>query len=65
MDGLEWMAVPIVGLVCVGYILPSLVARVRGHNNVNSIALVNLFFGWTLAGWAIALIWAFSDNTRE
>ena len=26
--------------------------------------LVNAFFGWTLIGWIVALIWAYTSNTR-
>jgi hypothetical protein len=47
------------------YILPACVAMVRGHKNVNPIILINLFFGWTLLGWAIALIWAMTDNVKR
>jgi hypothetical protein len=25
------------------------------------IFLINFFFGWTLIGWVIALVWAFND----
>jgi hypothetical protein len=38
--------------------LPTLVARSRNHPNVLPIFLVNLFFGWTFVGWAVALVWA-------
>jgi hypothetical protein len=26
--------------------------------------LTNLFFGWSILGWLVALIWSFSDNVR-
>jgi hypothetical protein len=38
--------------------LPTLVAKSRKHPNVLPIFLVNLFFGWTFVGWAVALVWA-------
>jgi Superinfection immunity protein len=38
--------------------LPTLVAKSRHHPNTTAIFLVNLFFGWTLIGWVISLIWA-------
>lgn len=44
--------------------LPVLVAVMRGHNNQIAIFLFAVFFGWTCIGWIVALIWAFSDNTR-
>ncbi len=51
--------------VFVLYFLPFIVAWKRDHNNEMSIALSNLFFGWTLIGWLVCLIWAFSDNVAE
>lgn len=45
------------------YFLPSVVATSRRHRNAWPIALTNAFFGWTLIGWVIALIWAFTDET--
>ena len=47
-----------------GYFLPGLIASKRKHRNSNSIALANLFFGWTLLGWLIVLVSAFSDNVH-
>ena len=44
------------------YLLPTLVAGFRKHHNVNSICITNLFFGWTLLGWVVALIWAVSNE---
>lgn len=41
-----------------GYFAPSLVALFGKRKNVNAITLVNLFFGWTVIGWIVALIWA-------
>lgn len=41
------------------YMLPTIEAKLRGHTNIASIALVNLFLGWSLIGWVIALVWAF------
>jgi hypothetical protein len=26
--------------------------------------VLNLFLGWTFLGWVIAMVWAFTDNTR-
>ena len=48
-----------------GYLLPSLVARARRHRNVNAITVLNLFLGWTVLGWLVALIWASTDNTTR
>jgi len=32
------------------------------HRNRVAILIVNCFFGWTLVGWVISLIWACADN---
>lgn len=49
------------GLVTVPllYMLPTIEAKLRGHTNIASIALVNFFLGWTMLGWVAALVWAF------
>ncbi len=48
----------IVGVVIV-YFLPTIVALTTKNINVSSILIVNLFLGWTLVGWVVALAWAF------
>jgi len=45
------------------YFLPTVIALVRGHLSGFAIFLLNLFFGWTLIGWLIALIWSCTGNT--
>lgn len=37
------------------YFLPALVAWERGLKNALSITLLNLFLGWTILGWVIAI----------
>ncbi len=39
------------------YFLPAFVAYVREHPYRGSILVVNLFLGWTLLGWVVALAW--------
>jgi len=39
------------------YFLPAIIAALRRHHNQNAIFLTNLFFGWTVIGWVVALIW--------
>jgi len=50
---------PFFGFGFVFYFLPSIVALVRGKRDTLAICLLNLFLGWTLIGWIIALVWAF------
>ena len=46
------------------YSLPFITASARYHRNTGPILLTNLFFGWSILGWLVALIWSFSDNVR-
>ena len=53
---------PVVFVVFMGiYFMPAIVAYVRGHPSFIAILVLNLFLGWSLIGWVVALIWAFSD----
>lgn len=47
-------------VAAVTYFSPTIVAVRREKKNLASIGLVNLFFGWTLIGWVVALAWAVS-----
>ena len=40
------------------YFFPSIVAQARGHRQLTSITIVNLFFGLTVIGWVLSLAWA-------
>ena len=42
------------------YCLPIIVAWMRGHPNTAAIAILTVFLGWSLIGWAVALAWAFT-----
>ena len=42
-----------------------MVAFCRKHPQSLAVALVNLFAGWTIAGWICALIWAFASSEVE
>jgi hypothetical protein len=37
------------------YFVPTIVAVVRKVTNQGSITVINIFFGWTLIGWVMAL----------
>ena len=47
------------------YFMPFIIAVNRKHKNRVSIFLVNLLFGWSFIGWAVALIWSFTSNTES
>ena len=44
------------------YFLPSIVASSNKHRNTAGIVILNLFLGWTLLGWVVALIWSVSNQ---
>lgn len=43
------------------YFLPTIVAMSRRHHQVGAIVVINLFLGWTLIGWVVALAWSVSS----
>jgi hypothetical protein len=40
------------------YFIPLIVAMVRHVPNVGSVAVINIFLGWTIIGWVVALAMA-------
>ena len=46
------------GLGFLFYFLPTIVGVARSKRDLLSIVLLNLFLGWTLIGWVVALVWA-------
>jgi RsiW-degrading membrane proteinase PrsW (M82 family) len=53
-------AVVFLGLVLAAYFLPVIIAKSRHHHQTGAIFVVDLFLGWTLLGWVVALAWACS-----
>jgi hypothetical protein len=47
------------------YMLPGLVAAIRGHRNTAAIFLLNLLLGWTILGWIGALVWSVTAQERS
>jgi hypothetical protein len=45
-------------LIVALYFLPTIIALVRGASSKGSIIVINLFLGWTLIGWVVALAMA-------
>lgn len=53
----------IVGAIVMGiYFLPTTIADEKRHKNTTAIFVVNLFFGYTVIGWVIALVWALTEE---
>lgn len=46
-------------VVALLYFVPAVIARKK--HNASAVFMVNLFFGWTLIGWVIALVMAVSN----
>ena len=46
------------------YFAPAIVALSRSHMSAGAIVVLNLLLGWTALGWIIAIVWAFTGNTR-
>jgi len=46
------------------YFLPSLVAIEQRKQNGTAIFVLNLFLGWTLLGWVVALVWAVTKDAQ-
>ena len=53
-------------LLCITiYMLPAGIGIIRGRSNAGAIFVLNLFLGWTLIGWVVALVWAVADDNKK
>lgn len=46
------------------YFFPSLLAYYEEHPSKRNILLVNVFAGWTIAGWFVSALWALTPGRR-
>ena len=46
------------------YFLPTLIAAGRRKRNTLAIFALNLFLGWTMLGWVLALVWSLSVDAQ-
>lgn len=46
------------------YFIPLIIAFYRKTANIWLVFLINLFFGWSIVGWLIALFFALSADSR-
>ena len=53
---------PFLLIMLATYFLPTIIAIVRNKANLVGILLVNLFLGWSVIGWIVALVWAVSTE---
>lgn len=50
------------GFGLVFYFLPAIIGFYRKKDNKISILMLNLFLGWSLIGWVVAIVWATSKD---
>jgi hypothetical protein len=53
---------PFFGMGTVLYFLPSIIALARSKRDTLAIFLLNLFLGWSVIGWIVALVWAAKND---
>lgn len=44
------------------YFAPTIIGLLRHHPNMAPILVVNIFLGWSIIGWVVALAWAFTTQ---
>ena len=52
-------------IALVVYFIPLIIAKIRRHNNIVAIAILNTVLGWTFFGWLAALLWSLNSDTNE
>jgi hypothetical protein len=63
-NGGSLMGAILLVLLIAFYFLPTIVACCRDHRQVAAISIINVFLGWTLAGWVVSLAWAFTTDVQ-
>ncbi|HLV86841.1 MAG TPA: superinfection immunity protein [Candidatus Sulfotelmatobacter sp.] len=53
---------PFFGFGFVMYFLPTIIAMIKSKRDTVAILLLNLFLGWSVIGWFVALIWAAKND---
>ncbi len=61
--GSVFASLPVIFLVW--YMVPFGIALIRRVRNMGSVFVVNLFFGWTIVGWIVALAMAMRTVDRR
>lgn len=47
------------------YFIPGALAFYKGKKNAWPILVLNIFMGWTLIGWVVALCWALAYEEKK
>lgn len=53
---------PFFGFGFVMYFLPTIIAFARSKRDAAAILLLNLFLGWSVIGWIVAMVWAVKND---
>lgn len=59
------VALIVMVLMVMIYFLPVIIAMARKHRNLGPVLILNLFVGWTLIGWVVALVWACVNDVSD
>jgi len=52
----------LISVISLFYFLPFAIAFNRKRANTGAIFALNLFLGWSLVGWVLALVWSLKDE---
>ena len=52
-------------IVLLLYMLPTIIACNRSHNDAGAICALNILVGWTFLGWGAAFVWSLTGNVRR
>jgi hypothetical protein len=53
----------LIAVLSLFYFLPFAIAFNRRRANTGAIFALNLFLGWSLIGWVVALVWALKEES--
>ena len=56
------LAITFALIILILMFLPVLTAFQRKTNNIAQVAIINIFLGWTIIGWVIALVMAYKPK---
>jgi len=59
---LGFLFFPFFGFGFVLYFLPTIIALIKSKRDTVAILLLNLFLGWSVIGWIVALVWAAKND---
>lgn len=59
---LSFFFFPFFGFGFVLYFLPTIIAALKSKRDTVAIFLLNLFLGWSVIGWIVALVWAAKND---